>query len=347
MTLSQSNDINADYYPFGMAMPGRINAPETPNRYGFQGQESDDEITGTRSHYSYEYRVQDARTGRFFSVDPLHAKYAYNSTYAFSENRVIDSIELEGLEKVEYWSGGKMIESVNWQEITYEEQEAFLRRHDIEGNWGRNKHPDSQEFQNGNKYQIWRMYRVYYDDVAGEKMYKYGNQSELEAGKAYQIVEFTGVMFGIVSLFPKPGTSDGANTGGDHGGKEGWETSGRKVLFGTLAVVTAPITIAGGGVYAILGSIGLVNGIDDIGTGANGESLTQQLVSDPNYKEYIANAKIGATFITAIGNGYQLWSIASRGGNAAELAPVLLGTANDIQSLVSSIELKDEKNDGE
>jgi len=79
-------------------MPGRMNVPETPNRYGFQGQESDDEITSSRSHYSYEYRVQDARTGRFFSVDPLYAKYAQNSTYAFSENRVIDSIELEGLE---------------------------------------------------------------------------------------------------------------------------------------------------------------------------------------------------------------------------------------------------------
>lgn len=32
------------------------------------------------------------------SVDPLHAQYAYNSPYAFSENRVVDGIELEGLE---------------------------------------------------------------------------------------------------------------------------------------------------------------------------------------------------------------------------------------------------------
>ncbi len=35
---------------------------------------------------------------RFFAVDPLAAKYPHNSPYAFSENRVIDGIELEGLE---------------------------------------------------------------------------------------------------------------------------------------------------------------------------------------------------------------------------------------------------------
>lgn len=32
--------------------------------------------------------------GRFFNIDPLAEKYTHNSTYAFSENRVIDAIEL-------------------------------------------------------------------------------------------------------------------------------------------------------------------------------------------------------------------------------------------------------------
>lgn len=36
--------------------------------------------------------------GRFFNVDPLSEKYAYQSHYNFSENRVIDGRELEGLE---------------------------------------------------------------------------------------------------------------------------------------------------------------------------------------------------------------------------------------------------------
>ena len=42
--------------------------------------------------------MHDPRVGRFFAVDPLFRKYPYNSPYAFSENRVIDGIELEGLE---------------------------------------------------------------------------------------------------------------------------------------------------------------------------------------------------------------------------------------------------------
>jgi len=38
--------------------------------------------------------------GRFFNIDPLSEKYAYQSHYNFSENRVIDGRELEGLEVV-------------------------------------------------------------------------------------------------------------------------------------------------------------------------------------------------------------------------------------------------------
>ena len=47
---------------------------------------------------SYKYRVQDPRLGRFLSIDPLAAKYPFYSPYAFSGNRVIDAVELEGLE---------------------------------------------------------------------------------------------------------------------------------------------------------------------------------------------------------------------------------------------------------
>ena len=42
--------------------------------------------------------MHDPRVGRFFARDPLESKYPWNSPYAFSENRVIDMIELEGLE---------------------------------------------------------------------------------------------------------------------------------------------------------------------------------------------------------------------------------------------------------
>ena len=73
--------------------------PVNNYRYAFQGQEKDDEIKpGIGNSYNYRYRMHDPRLGRFFAVDPLFADYPHNSTYAFSENRVIDGIELEGLE---------------------------------------------------------------------------------------------------------------------------------------------------------------------------------------------------------------------------------------------------------
>jgi hypothetical protein len=42
--------------------------------------------------------MHDPRVGRFLSLDPLAPQYPHNSPYAFSENRVIDGVELEGLE---------------------------------------------------------------------------------------------------------------------------------------------------------------------------------------------------------------------------------------------------------
>jgi len=68
-------------------------------RYGFQGQEKDDEVKGKGNSVNYTYRMHDPRLGRFFAVDPLAMKYPWNSPYLFSENIVIHTRELEGLEK--------------------------------------------------------------------------------------------------------------------------------------------------------------------------------------------------------------------------------------------------------
>ncbi|QTY27315.1 hypothetical protein [Flavobacterium sp. CS20] len=80
-------------------------------RYGFQGQEKDDEIKGEGNSLNYTFRMHDPRLGRFFAVDPLAKNYPHNSPYAFSENRVIDSVELEGLEFLD--SDESMI-FINW-----------------------------------------------------------------------------------------------------------------------------------------------------------------------------------------------------------------------------------------
>jgi RHS repeat-associated protein len=80
-----------------MLVPRRHGSLES-YKYGFQGQEKDDEIKGEGNSLNYTFRMHDPRVGRFFAVDPLFRQYAYNSPYAFSENRVMQFNELEGLE---------------------------------------------------------------------------------------------------------------------------------------------------------------------------------------------------------------------------------------------------------
>lgn len=89
--------VASDYYPFGWAMPGR-QSNVGGYRFGFNGQEMDNEPKGNGNSYSFEYRVHDPRIGRFLSVDPLFREYPWNSTYAFAENRPIDGRDLEGRE---------------------------------------------------------------------------------------------------------------------------------------------------------------------------------------------------------------------------------------------------------
>ncbi len=88
-----------DYYPFGSLMPGRTYSADRSYRYGFNGQEHDNEVKGEGSDLEFKYRVYDSRVGRFLSTDPLTSSYPWNSPYAFAENRVIDGVELEGLER--------------------------------------------------------------------------------------------------------------------------------------------------------------------------------------------------------------------------------------------------------
>ena len=91
--------------PFGIQMENRHGREISSYRYSFQGQEGDPEIKGKGNSYNYKYRMHDPRLGRFFAVDPLTAKYPHNSPYAFSENRVLDAIELEGLESLSAHDG--------------------------------------------------------------------------------------------------------------------------------------------------------------------------------------------------------------------------------------------------
>lgn len=125
--LSNNLLCELGYYPFGMLLPGR-HANTSDYRYGFQGQEMDNEIKGEGNSLNYTFRMHDPRVGRFLSLDPLAPEYPHNSPYAFAENRVIDGTELEGLEyldaeeaMVEMYAGSLIIKLENYS-TTFQKQ---------------------------------------------------------------------------------------------------------------------------------------------------------------------------------------------------------------------------------
>lgn len=88
----------------------------------------DDELKGEGNSINYKYRMHDPRVGRFFAVDPLFREYPYNSPYAFSENRVIDARELEGLEMADtdLWMHDRR--DYILKNGTAEERKAYIER---------------------------------------------------------------------------------------------------------------------------------------------------------------------------------------------------------------------------
>lgn len=65
------------YYAFGSPMPGRYglaNLVGRGYRYGFNGQEKDDDISGSGNHNTALYWEYDTRTGRRWNLDPKPMK---------------------------------------------------------------------------------------------------------------------------------------------------------------------------------------------------------------------------------------------------------------------------------
>jgi RHS repeat-associated protein len=67
--------------------------------------------------YEFKWRMHDPQIGRFWQIDPLANKYVYNSTYAFSENKVTVHRELEGLEAEYIFQKAKEDIAYNFQAL--------------------------------------------------------------------------------------------------------------------------------------------------------------------------------------------------------------------------------------
>jgi RHS repeat-associated protein len=86
-----------DFYPFGMAMPGRSTGSY---KYRFNGKETDPE-TGIQD---YGMRWYLPNIARFPSVDPITKQYPELTPYQFASNSPITGIDRDGLEF--FFAGG-------------------------------------------------------------------------------------------------------------------------------------------------------------------------------------------------------------------------------------------------
>ena len=100
-----TSDITSaqDYYAFGQLMPGR-NWSSNEYKFGFNGKEKDDKVSGTGNQYDYGFRIYNPRIAKFLSVDPLTKNYPWYTPYQFAGNTPIQALDLDGLEILGYKS---------------------------------------------------------------------------------------------------------------------------------------------------------------------------------------------------------------------------------------------------
>jgi len=107
-----------------MLQPGR-NANAEDYRYGFNGKEKDDEVSGSGNSYEYGFRIYNPRIAKFLSVDPLTKSYPELTPYQFASNTPIWAIDLDGLEA--FFIHGTNHGADVWQEnILLDTKEAIL-----------------------------------------------------------------------------------------------------------------------------------------------------------------------------------------------------------------------------
>ncbi|WMJ73356.1 RHS repeat-associated core domain-containing protein [Cytophagaceae bacterium ABcell3] len=79
-------------------------------RYGYNGKELDTEgMGGGGATYDYGFRIYNPQIGKFLSVDPLMAYFPMLTPYQYASNTPIKSIDLDGLESLDYREGDEFV----------------------------------------------------------------------------------------------------------------------------------------------------------------------------------------------------------------------------------------------
>ncbi len=289
-------------------------------RYGFNGMEKDDEVKESGNSLSFALRIYDPRLGRFLSVDPLGSEFPWNSSYAFAENDVIRSIDLEGAERLIvtqhlYKIDGSQVKlsntiwstKNNWKEDRYRDHYFFEGKQNngsmayySEGGNDRNGTAMMNMMKDNPAYfQALRMYRQYQQ----EKTNRMAGDGLIIAG-------------GLVTTILSGGTGTGP-------------------YMATFGITSGTFAIGAGGAKMVLDGMGKFKEADQIPTSPlgglgkvidairGGEDLTFQNVGD-----------VATTFISLFGGGLKEWknwdamTSADRLLGAQDLFKGLYGLAN-------------------
>jgi RHS repeat-associated protein len=240
-------------------------------RYFFNGQEVDNEVFGENSLFAFEFRMHDARLGRFWSVDPLAAKYPWNSTYAFAENSPIGYLEMEGLEKIQF---GKV--SINFSNLNKNQVRATLNKY-YDYHHGNIKVKEVLQTDNDNEY--WKV-----SDISDIYMRSIGTRIvKFNENKTTTLSD--NVRMNVGQFITRYGDLEGHHDGSNSGRltSEDWT-----VGLGFVGSIISGSAIIEGG-FTLVNTLGLLNSIDDaLGVTTKGDgSLSQNLT--PDNKKDITN----------------------------------------------------------
>ena len=89
-----------DYYPFGQLVPNRHGSSNS-YRYGFNGQEKDDEIKGEGNSLDFGERLFDPRVGRWWSTDNYLKPWL--SPYQFASNNPVNNLDPDGNDEIHFY----------------------------------------------------------------------------------------------------------------------------------------------------------------------------------------------------------------------------------------------------